>query len=65
MSDKQPEKVKRGYRMDGGKALSYDLRVRLDAGTMQRLERYASRHKTTKAAAARSILHAALDISDE
>ena len=61
MSDTKPEKVKRGYRMDGGKALSYDLRVRLDAETAERLARYAARHKTTRAAAARSILQSALD----
>lgn len=60
MSDKETPKKKRGYRLDDGKALAYDLRVRMDAGTMQRLAKYAAKHKTSKAAAARSLLQSAL-----
>lgn len=55
MSDKKEEKHKRGY-MVGGKSLSYDLRVRLDADTAQRLELRARKDGATKAQTAREIL---------
>lgn len=55
MSDKAEEKTKRGYKV-GGKALSYDLRVRLDADTAQRLEERARKDGTTRAETAREIL---------
>lgn len=62
MSDtQQPEKKKRGYRIDNGKALCYDLRVRIDADTVKRLEAAAKRKKTTRAAIAREILQSALN----
>ena len=61
MSDNQNAgKVKRGYRIDNGKALCYDLRVRLDAETVKKLEAAAKRKKTTRAAIAREILKNAL-----
>ena len=62
MSDNQKaRKVKRGYRLDNGKALCYDLRVRLDAETISRLEAEAKAKNTTRAAIAREILQSALN----
>ena len=58
MSDKKP--AKRGYRMEHGAALSYDLRVRITGDMEKALKQYAMKHNTTRAAAARSILQAAL-----
>lgn len=61
MSDNQKAgKAKRGYRIDGGKALCCDLRVRLDAETAKKLAEAAERKKTTRAAIAREILKNAL-----
>lgn len=60
MSDKKPEKKeKRGYRV-GGQPLAYDLRVRIDAETAEKLAEAAAKKGTTRAAYARSIIHDAL-----
>lgn len=59
MSDKKPDKVKRGYRA-AGRALGYDLRVRIDEDIHKRLAEYAARNGITRAAAAREILNNAL-----
>ena len=56
MSDKKKPAEKRGYRIDNGKALSYDLRVRIPESLRKSLAEYAKRNQTTSAAAARSIL---------
>lgn len=55
MSDTEKPK-KRGYRMDGGKALAYDLRVRIPHELHLALKSYAQSRSTTAAAAAREIL---------
>lgn len=56
MSDeKKEQKPKRGY-MVGGESLCYNLRVRLDAETAQRLAERAKRDGATKADIARQIL---------
>lgn len=62
MSDKQqkPEKQKRGYKI-GGVRLEHDIRVRVTAADAQRLAEYAAEHETTRAAAARELLHTALN----
>lgn len=60
MSDtERPAKKKRGYMVDGV-TLCYDLRVRLDADTAAALADHARKMNTTRAAAARDILRAAL-----
>lgn len=55
MSDTEKPK-KRGYRMDGGKALGHDLRVRVSHGLHLALKSYAQSRDETPAAAAREIL---------
>ena len=59
MSDtKKPEK--RGYKV-GGVNLSCDVRVRITTEDAKRLAEYAAKHNTTRAAAARQLLHDALN----
>ena len=54
-----PEKKKRGYMVDGVR-LAKDCRVRLTAEDAERLAEYAKKFSTTRAAAARALLHDAL-----
>lgn len=58
MSDEK-KPAKRGYRA-GGVTLACDIRVRVTAADSELLTRYAKKHKTTRAAAARKLLHDAL-----
>jgi len=56
----KPEKVKREYRATGA-ALAYDLRVRIDGETLQRLTDEAKRQQISRAALARRILQSAMN----
>ena len=60
MSVEKKPAAKRGYRV-GGVTLSHDLRVRITEEDYKALTKYAKRQKTTTAAAARQILHDALN----
>ena len=60
MSNKPDEKKKRGYMVDGVR-LACDVRVRITAEDAQKLEAHAAELNTTRAAAARKLLHDALN----
>lgn len=62
--EKKPERVKREYRKSG-KALDFDLRVRLDAETVTKLTAAAKRQKISRAALARKILQDAMNPAQE
>ena len=51
---------KRGYKV-GGVNLAADIRVRVTAEDAERLAEYAAKHGTTRAQAARELLHSALN----